>query len=175
MCELYRDTRKDRSWDFDVDDASAKAHEELGDVDSAVSIYRKLFLHDENQPFFPTSALLNAPFMIAKKGRKSDFPFAFEALARAKANLSKQGLKFPFQEFIFHASHALIRHRSKEKQEAVDHARRALDAAGVADTGLRYHRKVGLVGAEHQPTVMALKSITSGYPPWLLGLMAKVG
>jgi tetratricopeptide (TPR) repeat protein len=175
LIELYHDTRTDKVWDLDVIAASAKAYENLGEPDKALDAYRSILQHDENQPFFPTWVLLEAPFLIARKGNASDFQFAFELLRRAELNISKQGVNFAIQRFILYASHALIRHRSGQKKEAKENAIAALQEAAVQYSGLRYHRKVGLVGTEHQATILALKSITSGYPVWLLGLMAKAG
>lgn len=175
LCDLYRDTRSDPTWDLGVEEAAAKAYEALGEVDKAVSAYRGILKHNDSKPFFPTSARLDDPYLIARKGPISDFPFAFQTLARAQIKLSEQGLQFAVEQFVFHASHALIRHRINQKQEAKEYAVTALKAACVTETGLRYHRKVGLVGSEHQPTLIALKSITSGYPRWLLRLMTKIG
>lgn len=175
LVELYKVTRTEKTWDLDVIAASARAYEVLGKTDKALVAYRSILQHDENKPFFPTWVLLDAPFLIAKKGKVSDFPYAFELLQRAKLNISKQGLNFAVQQFVFYACHALIRHRSGQKEEAKENALAALQLASVRHSGLRYHRKVGLVGKEHQATILALKSITSGYPIWLLGLMAKVG
>ena len=175
LVETYNDTRTDDVWDLEVIAASAKAFEKLGKSKKALDAYRNILQHDESQPFFPTYVLLDAPFLIARKGEISEFPFAFDLLLRAENSLSKQGLNFAVQRFLYHACHALIRRRSGQKEQAKEHAVAALREAGVRDSGLRYHRKVGLVGDEHQTTVLALKSITSGYPEWLLGLMAKVG
>ena len=153
----------------------AKAYEKLGETEKALDAYRNILQHDESQPFFPAYVLLDAPFLIARKGEISEFPFAFDLLLRADQSISKQGINFACQRFLYHACHALIRHRSSQREQAKEHAVAALREAGVRDSGLRYHRKVGLVAAEHQTTILALKSITSGYPEWLLGLMAKVG
>lgn len=173
LIDLYNDTRSEITWDLDVIAASAKAFEALGETDKALDAYRSILQHDENKPFFPTWVLLDAPFLIARKGKVPDFPFAFEVLQRAKLSLSKQGLNFPTRQFVFYACHALIRHHSGQQPEAKENALAALQLAGVRHSGLRYHRNVGLVGAEHKTTIIALKSITSGYPRWLLRLMAK--
>ncbi len=175
LVDTYNNTRTNEVWDLEVIAASAKAYEKLGKLNKALDEYRSILQHDESQPFFPAYVLLDAPFLIARKGEISEFPFAFDLLLRAEKSLSKQGLNFAVQRFLYHACHALIRQRSGQKEQAKEHAVAALSEAGVRASGLRYHRKVGLVGDEHKTTVLALKSITSGYPEWLLGLMAKVG
>lgn len=175
LVDTYNETRTDDVWDLEVIAASAKAFEKLGKSQKALDAYRNILKHNESQPFFPAYVLLDAPFLIARKGKISEFPFAFDLLRRAEQNISKQCLGFSVQRFLYHACHALIRQRSGQKEQAKEHAIAALGEAGVRDSGLRYHRKVGLIGEEHQMTVLALKSITSGYPEWLLRLIARVG
>jgi tetratricopeptide (TPR) repeat protein len=174
LCEHYRNTKTVKTWDLDVTSYAAKAYEKLGKIEYALESYREVLRHNESESWFPHSVLLDAPFLIAGKGRFTDFPFALETLNRVKQNLLKQGVSFPVDRFILHASHALIRKRTGQKQEAIDHARVALNAARVADSGLRYHRSVGLVGSEHQSTIFKLKSITTGYPTWILHLISKI-
>ena len=174
LIEIYDDTRTEEVWDLDVIAASAKAYEELGETGKALEAYRRILQHDENQPFFPMHVLLDAPYLIARKGDVSDFPLAFELLQRAEMSMQKQGLNFAAQRFVFNASYALIRQRSGQQDQAKEHAVAALERAGVRHSGLRYHRKVGLVGDEHRKTIVRLRSIASGYPEWLLRLMAKV-
>ena len=108
LIDLYNDTRTEKNWDLDVIAASARAYEVLGETDKALDSYRSILQHDENKPFFPTWVLLGAPFLIARKGKVSDFPYAFELLQRAKLNISKQGLNFAVQRFVFYACYALI-------------------------------------------------------------------
>ena len=175
LVEFYCDTRTDDSWDLEVSAASAKAFEKLGEIAKALDAYRSILLHDESQPFFPACVLLDAPFLIARKGEVSDFPFAFETLQRAEVLASKENLSFAVQRFVYFACHALIQQRSGQKKLAKENAVAALREAGVRHSGLRYHGKVGLVGAEHQTTILALKAIASRYPNWLSGLVAKVG
>jgi hypothetical protein len=173
--KFYFETRSDCSWDLDVKHATAKAHEQLKDFDAASEAYREILKHECDKPFFPFMALLDAPYLIARKTLKSEFSFALETLTRAELEFSKRGITHVVEQFILHASHAIIRNHSKQKPEARDHAVVALKLAGVKDSGLRYHRKVGLVGPEYQKTILTLKSITSGYPRIFLELAAKFG
>ncbi len=174
LCQLYDDTRTDTSWDLDVKQFAAHAHEALGQIPEAVAKYREILEHQESEPFFPNNVLLETPLLIAGKGQPSDFNFAWNTLERAGEDLSRRGLRFATQTFILHAARALLEHRSGQIEAAKAQARIALDAAAVSHSGLRYHRKAGLVGPEHRPTILELKSITSGLPKWTLRLVARL-
>ena len=173
LCELYHTTRRDKSWDLQVIDAAAKAHENLGNISEALACYREIVQCSDESSFYPDNVLFDMPFLIARKGPTTEFSFALQLLTRAQLHLGNQDISFAKQHFLFHATHALIRNRSGQKQEAIEHAVTALKVAGVKNSGLRYHRTIGLVGPEYRSTILALKSITTGYPTWVLGLLSK--
>lgn len=173
LCHLYEETKKGRTWDLDVKASEARAHEALGEISDAIATYRKLFQDEINDSFFPSYALLEAPLMIALKGKQADFEFAWEVIRLAQNEVSAQGIRLPTQTFLLQAAQALLLIRSGQVADATKKARAALQAAGVSDSGLRYHRNVGLVGPEYRDTILELKSITSKKPKWLLKLVAR--
>src|SRR5207237_4961167 len=69
-----------------------------------------------------------------------------ETLLEQRAHDDPSSLAFPVQKYEFHLIRALIANHAGRRDAAVDHARAALDAAGLRQSGFRYHANLGLVG-----------------------------
>ena len=59
-------------------------------------------------------------------------------------------IRFPVHEFLWHGYRALIAKELGDSKAARKSAAIALRAAEVKQSPFRYHRKLGLVGDEHE-------------------------
>jgi len=72
-------------------------------------------------------------------------------------------IRFPVHEFLWHGYRALIAKKLElgESKEARRSAAMALRAAEVKQSPFRYHRKLGLVGDEHETLKARLRRLIS--------------
>lgn len=135
------------SWMVDVGSAEvhlqrAECLRDLGREQEAILAYRLTFSAQRQVPGLITTAHLDFAWWIAVSGRNELFDEALGVLAEFA---SKGGVSFPAHRYLEAGARALICHARGQSDDARAHARRALHAAALEDSGLRYHPTVGLV------------------------------
>jgi len=115
----------------------------LGDTRAAIEAYRDTFRAEETTRRVGTGAWLEFSMRVVREGM-ADLYREVEALLERRAQ-DPSSLTFPVQKYQFHLVLAVIAHEAGHRDGAVDHARRALDAAGLRHSGFRYHAGLGLV------------------------------
>lgn len=123
----------------------AAAYLTLGRIDEAIRSYRKALEREREFPNLKTAAWSEYALLIATESREPDYDEVLQLLEERKSELM-----FPVERFKWHAANALIRAAQGHRQEAKEHAIKALDAARTDDSGFRYHPKVGLVGSTYE-------------------------
>jgi hypothetical protein len=116
----------------------------LGDTSAAVETYREMFRAEETMRMVRTGAWLEFAMRVVREG-KADLYGDVDALLLRRAEEDPSSLAFPVQKYQFHLVRAVIAQERGHRDAAVDHARLALDAAGLRHSGFRYHAGIGLV------------------------------
>ncbi|HXH50896.1 MAG TPA: hypothetical protein VNM47_16245 [Terriglobia bacterium] len=118
----------------------AKAYVSLGRIEDAICFLEKALRREDQFPQVKTQAWSEFALLVATKNLTSYFPAALQVLSEHRLQLF-----FPVEKFMWHAANALIAAAQGDLDVAKGHAVKALDAANVKDSGLRYYREVGLV------------------------------
>jgi tetratricopeptide (TPR) repeat protein len=153
-----------QSWMGDAQRASVhhQRAECLRDLErdaEAVEAYREAFAEQRRLPSYLTNAHFNFAWWVAVSGKRELFD---EALGVLEEFSCEDGITFPATVYLAEGARALIQHARGDRGAASTHARRALDAAGVKHSGLRYHPTVGLVQGRDEATHAMLTSIAAG-------------
>lgn len=130
----------------------------LGHVEEAIAAYEAALARESVFPNLRTQAYLDLPYLVASRGLRPYFKRAKELLA-----LHKSRLVFPVDHFRWHATKALIEAEAGETETANAHAKHALGAASLDNSGFRYHSSVGLVTAKYDEIIVKLEQICVGY------------
>jgi hypothetical protein len=122
----------------------ADARLALENIDEAVKAFEAALDTEKKLPNLVTNAKIDLPFLIASRCIQAKYPLAMTLLADPGA------LLFPIQRFKHHASLGLMLAERDELSAASLHAGAALREAQAEESGLRYHRQLGLVAdVEH--------------------------
>lgn len=155
LIDYYFEIRKDKFHDNSVYGSQAAAHIKLNQLDEAVESYKKMIHREEEFPNSRSYVLTEFPYFVATHELISEYEYAIECLSKR----DKTTIDFPLSKFMRHASFAFILNDK-------DQAMRALEAAEIEKTDLRYHQKIGLVGKEHLPSIKKLKNLINKKPWW---------
>ena len=155
LMELYFETRTDDFHDVQAHSATGDAYKNLGDLERAIVSYKRVLKREEDFPNHLTNTYVELPYLIATKSLDKHYDFATSQLSKGLREIA-----LPVDEFMFHAANALIASEQRRMESASDHARNAIEAAGITKTGFRYHQSIGLVGNEHKSTIKRLRRIT---------------
>src|SRR6266850_2549579 len=120
----------------------AECLRELGRDADAIAAYRETFAEQRRVPSHLTNAHLDFAWWIAVSGQCDLYD---EALSVLDEFTREAGLSLAASIYYAEGARALIQHARGDRRLASSHARRALDAAGMQHSGLRYHPTVGLV------------------------------
>ena len=101
-----------------------------------------------------TTAYIELPTLIAERDLSKHYDRALEVLAEYSGRVI-----FPNDRFKWHASTALILHSRGQLPAAREHARSALEASALIDSGFRYHPTVGLVTKKDAPLLARLRGL----------------
>jgi tetratricopeptide (TPR) repeat protein len=145
-------------WPEPLQIAQARAQQascrlKLGDLRGAVEAYRLALRAEAEFPNVRTNSAIDLSWLIAKERLASDYEEALAVLARCGDVL------FPVMRFRQHGAWALILAAQGRSAEAAVHARLALLAASATDSGLRYHRDLGLVSKTDREEIEQLRRI----------------
>jgi tetratricopeptide (TPR) repeat protein len=119
----------------------ASAYLSLGETELAIKSYEEALGVEDLRPNVKTSAYILLPFIVATHSIKSRYRQAIDLL-----NQHHDRPAFPVEHFRWHACQAIIASELGDTVAARIHARRALEEAARAHSGLRYHDNLGLVG-----------------------------
>lgn len=130
--------------------------ERQGRHGEALSCYRKALDQQRNYPNALGGAHLRFALLVAEHRMRDEYD---EALAI----LDEWGSfdDFPSMTFQVWAARSMIYRDKALKPQAVECARRALEAATAKHSGFRNHPKLGLVGEEDQERVKQMESIVN--------------
>jgi tetratricopeptide (TPR) repeat protein len=156
LADHYFETRRDDFHDTRALNARADAYRTLGNVPDTVRAYKEILALEEEAPNPKTNSYVDFPYFVASESLTDEFDFALGVLEKRKADL-----RLPINRFLWHAAYALIQDHREEHALASEHARQALDASEVEDSGFRYLMNIGLVGDEHQPLKEKLAVLAS--------------
>lgn len=134
-----------------------KCHERLGQLDDAVSAYRTALSQQRSYRKVLTNAHLALASLVAMNRRRAEYNEALNALAE----WGQLG-KFPAMDFEMCAARAMILADAGQRQDAVQSARLALNAALKTHSGYRYHAKLGLVGEQHAAILKRMQALLAG-------------
>ncbi|MBG6207607.1 MAG: hypothetical protein RIE06_25875 [Roseibium album] len=155
LLDLYFKTRDDQLFDATAHLTKGLAYEKLGEFESVVNSYKDALKREEQFPNFQTGVDLALPYFVSTKKLQNHYSFVLELLSSIDVN----GLSFPLQKFLFHASNALILSELESHERATVHAREAVNAAEIRRSGFRYHQSLGLVGKDHKRTVKRIHQL----------------
>jgi hypothetical protein len=109
---------------------------------------------ETQRPNVRTQATFDLPLLIAEYKVEAQYARALAILQQSASNIVWHA-----DRFRWHAAQALIGQALGKSSEAREHARTALDAAYYANSGMRYHPSVGLVGNQHDRIRRELEGI----------------
>jgi tetratricopeptide (TPR) repeat protein len=128
--------------------------EALGQLDEAISWYRKALEQQRIFPNLQTNAQLYFAMLVAEEQKRDKYDEAISFLGEW-SSLDD----FPVMVFQECCARALIHFDKEEKTQAREWARRALEAAEKTHSGYRYHPRLGLVGEKSEGLVKRMQSI----------------
>jgi tetratricopeptide (TPR) repeat protein len=126
----------------------------LGKLEHAIQEYESALTVEATRPNFRTQAIFDLPLLIAERKDQAPYGRALDILRQSASNAV-----WHFDRFRWQAAQALIRRALGKLSEAREHARAALEAASHANSGLRYHPTVGVVGERYDPVRRELVDI----------------
>ena len=133
----------------------AICHLDLGDLESAIAAYRKCF-DAERDNGVGTNARIEFLWLVATKSLSDLYDEAVEEFSS-----QDMPLLFPLDEYRVAGAYALIFSDSGRTDEAKAYAHAALDAAAKTDSGLRYHKGLGLVLNPDRKIIKRLKRLAA--------------
>jgi tetratricopeptide (TPR) repeat protein len=131
----------------------AECEELLGNLESTVDWYRKSLQQEKIYPNVRTMAWTQFPLFVVKNHLRKHYGESLKILSEFEPDFT-----FPKDQFVVFAVRSLIASENGDHQNARENAEKALQLAGVKDSGLRYHPKVGLV-EDQQEIINRLEKI----------------
>jgi tetratricopeptide (TPR) repeat protein len=138
----------------------AECLRDLGDDAAALVAYRAAF-DDQRQRrrgIAVTTAHLDFAWWVATSPKPELFDEAFRILEEFS---HENGITFQFETYMANGSRALIYNARGNHEQAVIHARRAIEAANAQHSGLRYHPTVGLAQVQDRKAHETLTQLAS--------------
>jgi tetratricopeptide (TPR) repeat protein len=117
----------------------ATCHLTLGDTAAALQAFRRALQVEQKFPNVRTQAAIELPWVIATRGLESEYAEALSVLAACEP------APFPIMRYKLHGASAVMLASTGRVAEAAEHARAALHAAQATESGMRNHKRLGLV------------------------------
>jgi tetratricopeptide (TPR) repeat protein len=133
----------------------AEIHESLGDLDQAHDCYLRCLQRQREYPQLRTSVWIGFPLFAIRHGRIGEYRASVPTMEVPE-------VIFPIDHFRYYYVQAEFSVHEGNPADAIAHAERALAFVEVKDSGLRYHRELGLVGKEEAGIVRRLLAIKAG-------------
>ncbi len=124
----------------------------LGRVEEAIGSYEAALEREAQYPNTLTQAYVELPYLIATHGNRKRYAQAMQLLGKYKSRLT-----WPVEYYLWHAACALIAAAGQDTLTAKSHARSALDAAALKQSGFRNHASLGLVTKEYDSLIAKLE------------------
>jgi hypothetical protein len=129
---------------------AAECNALLNQPEKAFDHFRASLRANKQAPNVDCGVAVEFPWLIACHRRKDLYDEALELLPEDTG-------PFPVSRFKASAVRAVIADELGHAPEAVRNAYAALEAASQTESGLRYHKDLGLVGANHKEMVKWLR------------------
>lgn len=133
-----------------------RAYERLGELESAISSYRKAWEYEKSFPTCITGARLELAKLLVLLGRKADADKALAAIDSGSTGLADFFPRALMTESLVRACVASWR---GDPLAASTHARTGLEAAEKTRSPMRYHPNLGLSTSEDAAIIEALKRL----------------
>ena len=134
--------------------AQATALRASGDTDGAIRTWERTLAHEEANPHLTSTAAHDYVVFIATNKRR-------ELYARATEVMADREEAFAIDAFLGLAIAALSAQASGKTALAGARAAKALEVAGIEDSGYRYHPGIGLVDERYTTIVHHMQRITN--------------
>jgi tetratricopeptide (TPR) repeat protein len=134
----------------------AQAYLSVGAKQKAIESFQKALQREREFPNVVTNACSEYGLLVATEKISDLFDDVLKVLQGHKAVLL-----FPIEQFLWYGIHALITEARGEHQAAKEYAAKALHFSVLTHSGLRYHPKLGLVGAQYQNLKATLRWLTA--------------
>ena len=133
----------------------ANCYLELNNLDSAISAYRKCFKAEEDSDFRNmTNARVEFLWLVATRRLRGHYDEALE-----ECDKWEHPSLFPVDQYRIAGALALIYDDIGRKGKIAELAAAALEAAAKTDSGLRYHKGLGLVTNPDRKIIRKLKRL----------------
>jgi tetratricopeptide (TPR) repeat protein len=129
----------------------------LGERRDAIHSLQKALEREREFPSVRTQAWSRYAVLVATECYSELYADALRVLEERKPDATS----FPVDEFLWNAAYALIREAQGQGRSAKEFASRALESAELANSGFRYHPKVGLVGPQYDSLKARLERLFS--------------
>jgi hypothetical protein len=156
LVDIYFKTKTTSFNDVRALDARARANQALGRVSESVSTMKEILETEREHPGFKTNTFTDFPYFVAVNRLSSEYDAALKTLIDREADLA-----FPISRFKWHAAMSIINAELDNQALAKVHAKLAIDAASVVESGLRYHPGLGLVDERFGDVAAQLRRIAT--------------
>ncbi len=131
----------------------------LKNSEKAIEYFRKTLAFEKEFPNVITAVHFNFPMYVVTNSLTDYYSEALDVLCNL-ADRYDRFVIFPIQGYKLHAVLAIICDHFKQREEAKQHARVALDFAKKEHSGFRYHATLGLVDKPDRRIFAQLKKIS---------------
>lgn len=121
------------------------AYRSLGQLRDAIHSLQKALEREREFPNLRTQAWSQYVVLVATERYDQLYDDALRVLEEHKPDATS----FPIDDFLWNAAYALITEAQGQHRTAKQYAIKALESAGLTDSGFRYHPKAGLVGTQY--------------------------
>jgi tetratricopeptide (TPR) repeat protein len=129
-------------------------HVWLGEIDEAIASYRQSFQQQRIFPNVISNAHASFGQAVAENRRHNEYDEALKVLDEFGGTHL-----FPIQVFTDAAVRAMIYADRGDRVRAIEYARRAVATSEKRDSGLRYHKNLGLVGKKDAERLQRMREI----------------
>ena len=123
-------------------------------LEEAAQAYILAIKRESEYPNVLTNAFLDYSILVAMNGMKEHF-------AKANNVLDENTLRviFPVQHFLRYAAKAILESLQGNNEASFANAKAALEKVQIKDSGLPYHKNLGLVSEKHKKIIKKLEAI----------------
>lgn len=131
----------------------------LKNSEKAIEYFRKTLAFEKEFPNVITAVHFNFPMYVVRNRLTDYYSEALDVLCNLADRYDRYVI-FPIHGYRLHAALAIFCDHFKQKEEAKQHAKVALDFAKKEHSGFRYHATLGLVDKPDRRIFEQLKQIS---------------